>query len=231
MGKGSVYAIQDACGPIKIGSATNLTKRLAELQVGNPCELTILASCPGSISQEKRLHALLGTSRVRGEWFAPTEEVQEVVRQMKEGRFPWSRVPRTPSSNDIPAIVARSLKVWLAKWRRDPLAKDVDVIHFEAHVWAEMAFEAVLRSMRRKLGPVDDYSMLGARKEFERQLWDAVGKGGNPLCEVANDYMRVGIERRADSNLKCRGREWEWTGYRWKNLGPLITAEQPAFLF
>lgn len=72
-----VYFIHDAASEaVKIGSAVCPESRLRELQTSNPNELTLLGTREGGQPEEKRLHALFAFSRLRGEWFAMTEQVK-----------------------------------------------------------------------------------------------------------------------------------------------------------
>ena len=72
----SVYFIQcrDKNGPIKIGLAMDVEKRLAQLQVGNPYKLKVIASfyVDSKIKAqqiEKSLHKKFMKHSIRGEWF------------------------------------------------------------------------------------------------------------------------------------------------------------------
>lgn len=71
-----VYIIQDAGNQcIKIGSAHDTQKRLAELQIGNPNELHILLSSEQSswgaaMRKEHQVRAALRAWHIRGKWFS-----------------------------------------------------------------------------------------------------------------------------------------------------------------
>ena len=63
-------------GPIKIGKANDLPKRLAGLQTANPSELRVIGWHPGKTYRfEGRLHTELAAHRIRGEWFHPHPDV------------------------------------------------------------------------------------------------------------------------------------------------------------
>ena len=80
-----VYFIQSGVdGPIKIGKANDVGRRMGDLQVGNPSELTILLEIPCKSPQhagnmEKQIHRRFRKNRIRGEWFA-----SDVLGRMKE---------------------------------------------------------------------------------------------------------------------------------------------------
>jgi hypothetical protein len=75
-------------GPVKIGKAKNPQERLTLLNVGCPEELRLLGSAGWPDEQERVIHRILRTHRVRGEWFAPTPEVMEVVERIRQGGLP-----------------------------------------------------------------------------------------------------------------------------------------------
>jgi hypothetical protein len=54
---------------IKIGYSDNPFARLAQLQVGNSSELSILSIFKGGREEEEILHKKFASSKVRGEWF------------------------------------------------------------------------------------------------------------------------------------------------------------------
>jgi hypothetical protein len=56
---------------IKIGYATDLRKRLTQLQVGNSNPLKVMLTVPGTKGDEAQLHHLFREHRIRGEWFRP----------------------------------------------------------------------------------------------------------------------------------------------------------------
>ena len=71
-------------GPIKIGVANNVEVRMAELQIGNPYELILLASIPVSSRKraealEKSLHRKFAGQHIRGEWFQRNIDVKEAI--------------------------------------------------------------------------------------------------------------------------------------------------------
>lgn len=86
--RGYCYFIQDIDGgPIKIGVASNPRWRLAELQIGNPNELEIIALASNGhrpTTLENDLHKALSDWRLRGEWFLPVPPVLDVVRWLSE---------------------------------------------------------------------------------------------------------------------------------------------------
>ena len=68
-----VYMIR-CKGFLKIGHAKNPEKRIQELQIGNPFELTTVALLPfpskaSAHAFEKDLHRRLKKHKIRGEWF------------------------------------------------------------------------------------------------------------------------------------------------------------------
>ena len=67
-----VYAIRNNhTGRIKLGISENPERRLKELQIGNDCELELLAyrEAANRFKDEKAIHDKYQHLRVRGEWF------------------------------------------------------------------------------------------------------------------------------------------------------------------
>lgn len=79
--RASVYFIQAGVGgPIKIGSAVDVDKRLAELQTGCPDLLRIIGTSAGGREAEFALHRKFSAHRIRGEWFYPCPELLATAR-------------------------------------------------------------------------------------------------------------------------------------------------------
>jgi hypothetical protein len=82
-----VYFIQSGTdGPIKIGYTSHAPEQRRDmLQVGAPETLFQLHATPGERELEQLLHARLSAHRVRGEWFAPHEDVLAVIAKLPAG--------------------------------------------------------------------------------------------------------------------------------------------------
>lgn len=84
-----VYFVQDGeGGPIKIGCAQDVRKRLRTLQSGHHGTLRLLFTLPGGMEMERRLHARFWRSRIKGEWFKPTPMLLAFVREQMNDRDP-----------------------------------------------------------------------------------------------------------------------------------------------
>jgi len=69
-GKQVVYFVAaEGTNSIKVGTARNLDKRLANLQTNSPHKLKVIAAFEGGVTVEAVLHRQLQESHVRGEWF------------------------------------------------------------------------------------------------------------------------------------------------------------------
>jgi hypothetical protein len=73
----TLYFVQaGAAGPIKIGVAQDVQRRVAQLQTGHYEKLTILATLRYvDLLTERRVHGWLAKYRIRGEWFMPHPDV------------------------------------------------------------------------------------------------------------------------------------------------------------
>lgn len=78
-----VYFVQsEHGGPVKIGFAEDVARRMVQLQVSRPDKLVLLASMPGSVRDEADMHRRFVHIRERGEWFTDTEELMGFIRSI-----------------------------------------------------------------------------------------------------------------------------------------------------
>ena len=79
-----IYFIQvENNGPIKIGRAIDPKDRLKKLQIGNHKKLNLIAVIPGKSALESKIHSDLKEFRRDGEWFNPTTEVLDYIRNIQ----------------------------------------------------------------------------------------------------------------------------------------------------
>lgn len=81
-----IYAIQcGESGPIKIGRARNVRKRLTGLQISHFEKLHVRATLEtlDDVGKELELHKRYAADRIRGEWFKPSPDVLAMVEQLK----------------------------------------------------------------------------------------------------------------------------------------------------
>jgi transcriptional regulator of acetoin/glycerol metabolism len=83
MRKTFVYFIQagGTKGPIKIGVSDDPRTRLKGMQTSHHEKLTLLGIVEGTQEDEETMQDEVCNSRIRGEWFRPTEEVLALVRK------------------------------------------------------------------------------------------------------------------------------------------------------
>ena len=87
--------------PVKIGYTSNIKKRLAELQVGNPSMLILLAAVAYeneelAAEKEAHYHKMFKRHGIRGEWFKPVVTHGAAIAhfyqlssmQQREGKVP-----------------------------------------------------------------------------------------------------------------------------------------------
>lgn len=71
-----VYLIrQGVTGPVKIGVAKDVVKRLRQLQTNQPVPLRIIRVLEGDVAVERALHARFSALRLKGEWFTFSPEM------------------------------------------------------------------------------------------------------------------------------------------------------------
>lgn len=82
---GGTYFLQDdASKLIKIGRTKNFKSRLQGITSGFPGHLTVLAVHPDQ-SREAELHSQFAASRVHGEWFQPSSELLDLIKNLQWG--------------------------------------------------------------------------------------------------------------------------------------------------
>lgn len=77
-----IYFIQAENGPIKIGRAVNVERRLAALQVGSPVPLKLMTTAQGTFRLERQLHDQFNHLRLHGEWFRPDRELMALIERI-----------------------------------------------------------------------------------------------------------------------------------------------------
>ena len=80
-----VYFIQcnGPKGPIKIGIARDVRKRIAHLRIANPYKLVALVAVEAPITTESLLHGKFLKHRIRGEWFRPARPLLKFIEELK----------------------------------------------------------------------------------------------------------------------------------------------------
>ncbi len=92
-----VYFVQAGeAGPVKIGFAADVLRRLPELQVNSPFRLRALGQIKGDRLIERGLHIRFAGVRVSGEWFSPSPELLALIATAqpfpsRNGAVPFSR--------------------------------------------------------------------------------------------------------------------------------------------
>lgn len=76
--KSFVYFITDG-EAVKIGTASNVGKRLQALQIGNPRQLICIKQVPGDAEVEKLIHEAYADYRIRGEWYRYESEMKRLI--------------------------------------------------------------------------------------------------------------------------------------------------------
>jgi hypothetical protein len=73
-----VYFVQSSDFLIKIGTTTNIIKRLRILRTYNPT-IKVLLIKRGTIKNERKLHKKFDKYRFEGEWFEPSQEILDYI--------------------------------------------------------------------------------------------------------------------------------------------------------
>jgi hypothetical protein len=113
---GEVYFIQAGSdGPIKIGWASVVGKRLTALQTSHWEELTLLATIPCSDkSEEGRIHSMFAQERMRGEWFRASERLVAYAKEYSAFILPPREIA-TETRNPSDRNTTLTTKIWVAE--------------------------------------------------------------------------------------------------------------------
>lgn len=67
---------------VKIGTTTDLPKRISALRLASPVELKVIATIPGNAKKEAELHKRFAAYRKHGEWFVFSDEIKSFVESL-----------------------------------------------------------------------------------------------------------------------------------------------------
>jgi|LSQX01.3.fsa_nt_gb hypothetical protein len=83
--EGFVYFVQcKDTKRIKIGYSKNPNKRIYDMNIGSSGELNLLAKIPGNIDLEEIIHRSMNHYNVKGEWYAPNDELIGCIKRIIE---------------------------------------------------------------------------------------------------------------------------------------------------
>jgi hypothetical protein len=97
-------------GPIKIGRARDVARRVRTLQTASAAPLVLLGVIPGDGKVERRLHRRFAANRIRGEWFRATPELLAHI----------DALTRPPAAEPLTPERARELRNVLAALSKAP---------------------------------------------------------------------------------------------------------------
>jgi hypothetical protein len=112
-----VYFIKPVgmAGPIKIGCAMDLARRLNVLEACSPFLLEVAASVSGGLRLERQLHAYFAAIRVHREWFRAAPDLLDLIKQIRNGAniedvipIAGVKIPRTGGPKVRPDIFAEA---------------------------------------------------------------------------------------------------------------------------
>lgn len=87
-----VYFIESGeGGPIKIGVSSCVGQRMYDMQISNPEKLSCLLTVSGGVPLELMLHKVLHGSRIRGEWFRRSIELDVFIALATRPVRQWGR--------------------------------------------------------------------------------------------------------------------------------------------
>ncbi len=88
-GKKTLYFIRSG-DYVKVGTSRFPSKRLEQLQTGNPEDTYIIAEFPEQAFKEFPLHKYLSHLHIRGEWYRYTSEIDEIISTLTQREYELS---------------------------------------------------------------------------------------------------------------------------------------------
>ena len=102
-----LYAISSGPdAPVKLGISSEPLRRLQDLQVASHQPLKIIGVREGTLPDEARLHRVLRASRLSGEWFRRTPELDSFLATLQ----PFDNVTRRRPKLSIPPVAQKRVK-------------------------------------------------------------------------------------------------------------------------
>jgi hypothetical protein len=121
----SVYFVaSDDLQRVKIGKTRDLDGRVCDLRRSGPWPLLLVADVAGYTVIESVLHTRFATSRIHGEWFVTSPELEAVIADIQRVGRAWSR------ENYPLHLQADGIKFW---GRRE-----LEIDRFETASWDAM---------------------------------------------------------------------------------------------
>lgn len=119
----------DTLCAIKIGyvsNINNLCRRASALQIGNHLAIRVIGMQNGNFSDEREQHRVWAKHRIRGEWFAPADELVALATSCPVSRADLVERPSKPSVPGMrsrPRVEPVSTETRKRKRRRSPVDK------------------------------------------------------------------------------------------------------------
>lgn len=108
----------DALIAVKIGfTAKNPSDRLASLATSTHLELRLLATEPGDLAHEKKLHRSFAKSHMRREWFEPSNKLLRRISRLSGGK--WRPFQKSAETLNMWAIAKSAVNDYFASRGQD----------------------------------------------------------------------------------------------------------------
>ena len=90
----TVYYLRADNGAIKIGYSTNADKRFSSISTASPLGLELVAQEQGGLKLERQRHERFRGDSIRGEWFYPSDGLNEHIAKLNLEYRPMPYVDR-----------------------------------------------------------------------------------------------------------------------------------------
>jgi hypothetical protein len=178
----SVYFIQSAHGPIKIGQTTDLVGRMKGLQSANSHPLKLVGLVNNVPPRtERKIHVMFAEHRLHGEWFTACKEILDYIDR-------FAKIERVCPQLTYPFGEAnyRTEDERAAAYRSDvtPEIEDAALSSIAEKIVAEIAEEDTHYS-RSYASRIKE-----AERVARRKVWKEMHERGIPLHQIARNAWK-----------------------------------------
>lgn len=171
-----VYFVGAADGPIKIGRAVDVAKRVATLQIGSPYKLIVHGVMCGGGELEVKLHVKFGAHRLSGEWFSRCPEIEEFIA---ENAMPGHTVEAALSPTPRPRFSDATVRL------HDPIVRGLSKVLVEQ---VEEVWEAQFEALRNTMLAIDHVNKMISKDGI---IWAGHNELKKDIRNAAKDLMGV----------------------------------------
>jgi hypothetical protein len=208
-----VYFVQRGDdGPVKIGLAKDVVKRLDHLISACPDSLTLRAVLPGNADLERMLHSRFAADRIRGEWFRASPDIVAFINSTPKALLRELKHRRRHGAQRTPLADAR--RIWADPEIGYKQAREMLVGWTQARIAGQLGPRNVpRRGHAPKLAA--EYGAKGGRPRIDRGITDEEAE--KHWFDMRHPTNAVALKHMGKWTLSAAWRKWGESG---RKTGP-----------